>query len=312
MQKHRKLLILVLLLVVVGVGGYLLYRWRVGPPSVVRLLPEGDRLAYVNFKLVRPFWDLSKSKPLELEGNYQEFVDQTGIQFERDLDEAAISWQDITDGRNAESAAIFVGHFDAARLKSYLQRVSSQTEIYRGLTIYTVPNGDHSVRVCVLDRARVASTRSSGDAMHGIIDRTHESSRGPWLVQTYYHNVPSANLAWMISRIPANSAASQIGGWTFSFLENTVTVGSVRYNGSLLLRADVFAATENEARHVMDSANTFVALYRTAGRTTGTKGADADVKAAFDSIRIEQKGNTVILTAVVPHSFLKRILPEAQ
>ena len=312
MQKYRKLLILVLLLAVAGVAGYLLYRWQEGPPSVVRLLPEGDRLAYVNFKLVRPFWDLSKSKPLELEGNYQEFVDQTGIQFERDLDEAAISWQDTTDGRNEESAAIFVGHFDPARLKRYLQKVSSQTEIYRGLTIYTVPNGDHSVRVCVLDTTRVASTRSSVDTMRGIIDRTHESSRGPWLVQTYYHNVPSANLAWMISRIPAKSAASQIGGLTFSFLENTVTVGSLRYNGSLLVRVDIFAASEMAAKQVLDSATTFLAVYRSVGRTLGAKGGDPDVRAALESIRVEQQKNVVTVTGECSDKLLKKLQAEGK
>jgi hypothetical protein len=211
-----------------------------------------------------------------------------------------------------ESAAIFVAHFDSTRLKSYLQKVSSQTETYRGLTIYSVPNGDHWVQVCVLDRSRVASTKSSADGIHRIIDRTHESSHGPWLLQTYYHKVPSGSLAWVVSRIPAKSDAPEIGGLTFSFLENTVTVGSVRYNGSLLLRAEVFAVTETEARHIVDSANTFLALNRSVGRTMGTKGADADVKAAVDSIRIEQKGNTAVFTAALSQTFLKKVLSEAQ
>jgi hypothetical protein len=132
------------------------------------------------------------------------------------------------------------------------------------------------------------------------------------LLQTYYHNVPGASLAWIISRIPAKSSAPQIGGLTFSFLENTVTVGSVRYDGSLLLRAEVFAVTETEARRVVDSANTFLALNRSVGRTMGTKGADADVKAALDSIHVEQKGNRAVFTAVLPHTFLKKILTEAR
>ena len=310
MERHRKLLILVLLLAVLGAGGYLLYRWHGGPPEIVGLLPEGDRLAYVNFKLVRPLWDLSKSKPPELEGNYQGFVDQTGIQYERDLDEAAISWQDTKDGSDTESAAIFVGHFDAARLKSYLQKTSSQTEIYRGLTIYTIPNGDHSDQVCVLDSRRVASTRSSAEAMHAIIDRTHGSSRGPWLVQAYYHNVPSASLAWMISRIPAKAVGSEIGGLTFSFLENTVLVGSLRYDGSLFVRADIFATSEMAAKQVLDSATTFLAVYRSAGRTLGAKGGDPDVKAALESIRVEQQKNVVTVTAECSAKLLKKLQAE--
>jgi hypothetical protein len=308
MRKHRKILILVVLSAAVAACGIFLVDRYSGPPRIVQLLPDGDRLAYINLKLVRPFWDVSKSKPLELEGNYQEFVDQTGIQFERDLDEAAFTWQDTTDGRDVESAAVFVAHFDAARLKDYLKKISSQTETYRGSIIYLVPNGDHSVRVCVLERTKVATTRSSADAMRRIIDRTHEPSRGPWLLETYYHNVPTASLAWIITRISDKSGVPQIGGLTLGFLENTITVGSARYDGSLLLRADVFAATQTEARHVVESANTFLALSRSLGRTRGTGGGDSELKAALDSIHIEQEGDTAVFTAALPPTFVKRIV----
>jgi hypothetical protein len=209
-----------------------------------------------------------------------------------------------------ESAAIFAAHFDGAKLKSYLQKVSSQTESYRGSIIYSVQNGDHFVRVCVLDGARVATTRSSANAMREIIDRTHELSRGPWLLQTYYRNVPKASLAWIVGRISAKSGAPQIGGLTLGFLENTVTVGSLRYDGSLRLRAEVVAVNETEARHILDSANAFLALSRSLGRTTGAKDGDPDLKAALDSIHVEQKGNTAVFTAVLPQAFLKKIMPE--
>jgi hypothetical protein len=308
MPKHRKLLILVVLPAALAACGVFLVHWYSGPPRIVRLLPDGDRLAYVNLKLVRPFWDLSKSKPPELQDNYQEFVDQTGIQFERDLDEATFSWQDTQDGRDVESAAIFVAHFDAARLKDYLKKISSQTEMYRGSIIYSVPNGDHSVRVCVLESTKVATTRSSADAMRRIIDRTHEPSRGPWLLETYYHNVPTASLAWIISRISSKSGVPRIGGLTLGFLENTITVGSARYDGSLLLRAEVFAVTETEAKHVMESANAFLALSRSLGRTGGARDGDSDLKATIDSVHIEQKGNTAVFTAVLPQTVLKRIV----
>src|SRR5262249_32408607 len=169
MPKYRKLLILVLLLAA-GTAAFLLYRQAAAAPEAARLLPEGDRVAYVNMKPVRLFWDLRKSKPLELEGSYRDFVAQTGFQFERDLDEIAVSWQETrtTGSRDVESAAVFSGRFDQAKLNAYLKKLSSQEETYRGLTIYTIPNQDHHVRVCVLDKSRVAtSTRNSGEVIHG-------------------------------------------------------------------------------------------------------------------------------------------------
>ena len=96
MGRSRKLLILVLLLVAAGVGTLLLYRRAERPPGAARLLPEGDLLFYIDLRPLH-WWDLSKSKPLDLESEYRTFVEQTGIQFERDLDEVAMSRRDTPD-----------------------------------------------------------------------------------------------------------------------------------------------------------------------------------------------------------------------
>lgn len=313
MRRWRKLLISALLLAGIAAGAVYLYRGHQNPPQVVRLLPEGDRLLYADFRPVH-LWDWNQAKPVQREGDYRQFVEQTGIQFERDLDEVAVSRRDTLDRRDVESAEVFVGHFDAARLKSYLQKNSTQTESYREHTIYVIPNEGHTVRACLLDGARVAVTNMvSAEPMQGMIDRFHHSSGGPSLLENYYRHVPLGSLAWMIDRIPADSGAPQLpGGLNFGFLENTVAVASLRYNGGLLFRADVFAPNEADARKVMDSANTFLLMYRSVSRSLGARGNDPDVKAALDSIRVEQKGNAAVFTAAFPEKFLKKILSEAQ
>jgi hypothetical protein len=311
MPKYRKVLISAVLLAVVAVGAFILYRRAAGAPErITRLLPEGNQLAYVNLKPVRLFWDLDKSKPPELEDYYRQFVDETGIQFERDLDEAAASWQQ-TDGQRVESTTVFAGRFDPAKLGRYLQKIAAGTETYRGLTIYSIPNQDHTVRACVLDDSRVAATTSSSpEVIHGIIERLHGSPDGPELLRSYYRYVPAASLAWGIARIGQGSGASALPfGANFSFLENTIAVASLRYNGSLLLRADVFAAGEAEARQVMDSANAFLAIYGLLDRSSGMRN-DADLKAALSSIRFEQKGNVVTATAICSGRLLKKFESE--
>lgn len=312
MRKYGKLLILALLLVVIAVGAVVFYRRIERPPEAARLLPPGDLLFYVNFKPAH-LWDLNKSRPVELEGDYRDFVQQTGIQFERDLDEVAVSRRDNADGSDVESSEVFVGRFDRARLKSYLQKASSTTETYAGQTIFSIPNEGHLVRVCILDGARVAVTNMpSAEPMHGMIDRLSQSASGSPLLESYYPNVPVTSLAWLIDRIPANSNAPQLpGGLNFSFLENTIAVASLRYNGEVLFQADVIAPTEADARNVMESAKTFLAVYRTAGRVFRTKGSDADVKAALDSIQVNQKGNVAVFNATLSQRFIKKIV-EAQ
>jgi hypothetical protein len=314
MRKHRKLLISALLLAVIGASAAYLYYYRhQSPPEAVQMLPEGELILYADFRPVH-FLNLNQSQPVQVEGDYQQFVEQTGIQFERDVDEVAMSRRDTPDGGDVESAEIFAGRFDAAKLKAYLQRNSTQTESYRDLTIYLIPNAGHTVRACVLDGSRVAVTNmASAEAMHGMIDRWHGLSRGPSLLSEYYSRVPFGSLAWMIDRIPANSNAAQLpGGLEFSFLGNTVAVVSLRYNGALLFRADVLAQSDADARRVLDSANAFLLIYRGVSHSLGAKGNDPDVKAALNSIQVEQKGNTATFTAAFSQKFLKKILSEAQ
>jgi hypothetical protein len=120
-------------------------------------------------------------------------------------------------------------------------------------------------------------------------------------------------MGWLIARIPNKSDNVQIpGGFSFTLPPDTIAVGSLRYTGSLLLRADVFAQSESQARQIVDAANTHLSLVRSIGMWAGTKGSDKDVRAAFESIHVEQKDNVATFTATIPQSILKKIWSEAQ
>jgi hypothetical protein len=312
MSMPRKLLISALLLVIIGLGAWYLWEHIQRAPGAARLLPEGNLILYADLQPIH-LWDLNKSRPVQLESEYQDFVDRTGIQFERDLDEVAMSRREATPGRDVEAAEVFAGRFDAAKLNAYLLKSSRQTENYSGLTVFVIPNEGHMVRVCLLDRSKVAVTNSaSSDLIHGMIDRFRHGSGEPSLVKAYYRRVPTASLAWVIDRMPTRADVPQLpGGLSFGFLENTVAVASLRYNGDLLLRADVIAANEDAAARAVDSAKTFFAVYRTVSRSLGVRGNDPDVKAALDSVRVAQDGNAAVFTAAFSLKFVKKILTEA-
>src|SRR5260370_10204849 len=59
----------------------------------------------------------------------------------------------------------------------------------------------------------------------------------------------------------------------------TCALPILRYSGTALFQADVFTSSEADAKHVVDSAGRFLAMYRTVAQSVGAKGADADVKA---------------------------------
>jgi len=262
MFKHRKLLILAILLVVAAAVGIVIYHHSTQVPEAARLLPEGDLILYANLKPVHLF-DLNKSGSVQPQGDYKDFVDRTGIQPERDIDEVAMSRRDTPDGSDVESSEILIGHFDQSRLRDYLQLLSSSREPYRNYTIYSISHEGHTVRVALLDASRVAITNMvSPEPMHGIIDRSLKPSAGPVLL-SHYSDVPLGSLAWLIDRIPNKPDNVQLpGGFAITLPDEAVAVGSLRYTGSLLLRADVFAQSEAQARQIVDSANSHLALVR--------------------------------------------------
>ncbi|MCU1220776.1 MAG: hypothetical protein JWN42_1973 [Candidatus Angelobacter sp.] len=312
MFKHRKLLILAILLVAAAAVGFVLYHRTTQVPEAARLLPEGDLIVYANLKPVHLF-DLNKSGSVQPQGEYKDFVDRTGIQPERDIDEVAMSRRDTPDGRDVESSEVLVGHYDQARLRDYLQLLSTSREPYRNYTVYSIPHEGHIVRVALLDDGRVAVTNmASPEPMHGIIDRSLKPSSGPVLL-SHYSDVPLGSLAWLIDRIPNKPDNVQLpGGFALTLPAEAVAVGSLRYTGSLLLRADVFAQSEAQARQIVDSANSHLALVRSIGQFIKTKGQDQDIKAAFDSLQATQKENVAVFTATIPQSILKKIWSEAQ
>jgi hypothetical protein len=312
MFKHRKLLILATLLVAAAAVGFVIYHRSTQVPEAARLLPEGDLIIYANLKPVHLF-DLNKSASVQPQGEYKDFVDRTGIQPERDLDEVAMSRRDTPDGRDVESSEILIGHFDPSRLRDYLQLLSSARDSYRNYTIYSITHEGHTVRVALLDAGKVAVTNmASPEPMQGIIDRSLKPSTGPVLL-SHYGDVPLGSLAWLIDRIPNKPDNVQLpGGFAITLPAEAVAVGSLRYTGSLLLRADVFAQSEAQARQIVDSANSHLALVRSIGQFIKTKGPDQDIKAAFDSLQATQKENVAVFTATIPQSILKKIWSEAQ
>src|SRR5580704_5704982 len=117
MRNRRKHLwaALAVLLVLGGILTAILLRRR-APPDAVRFLPESDAVLYVNLEPIRLFTGLGKSPPKDRDPQYEEFVRQTGFEFERDLDKAAfaIHYGVPVAGKPPETrySEILQGHFD--------------------------------------------------------------------------------------------------------------------------------------------------------------------------------------------------------
>jgi hypothetical protein len=324
MRIKRTLPILIAVLVLAAVVTALVTLRRHAPPEAARLLPGADGFLYVNLNWIRTFNATTHLPPVSREPDYQKFVEETGFQFERDLDEAAFAvhypqkWGDGTGGSAAEPrlSAVFVGRIDSSKLTGYLKRISPSVDNYRGFDIYNVPQQGNTLRVAVLSYNTVAlSYHPDSNVIRGVIDRSRKLASpfgGPSLLRHYYKHVPLASLSFAILRVkPAQMGSlGELGSWSLLFPKPAVAVISGRYLRALHLRAEAFTDSESDAQAITERASTFLSLFHAAEGSVGGQGTDADVKTFFDSLKVERAGDRAILTATVPPGFINKVLSE--
>src|ERR1700683_4710039 len=104
-HRRRKLSIGIVVVVLVLLGGGIYLR-KEAPPEAARLLPEADGIVYFNLRPLRTATHFDQH-PVEHSPEYQHFIDATGIQFERDLDEAAFALHQMPDPKGPNGAVAF-------------------------------------------------------------------------------------------------------------------------------------------------------------------------------------------------------------
>jgi hypothetical protein len=335
MRRRRTIAIIISVVAVAAAISLAVYLRGRAAPEAARLLPDADAFIYVNLKPLRHAGVIGQKPPQILDPEYAQFVQETGFQFERDLDEAAFAVH-LPKITRAESSAetndvsgghpyprfseIFEGHFDNERAANYFRKISGEVEHYRDVDIFSIPMQGRTVRIALLGVGIAAVSNTDGpQVIHGMVDRYKEIALpfgGPALVRDYYHDLPFGTLAWSIARISPsqpdrNSGLPLLpGGFDLFFPPGTVIVGSVRYLTNVQVKAEAITTGEDEARRIVEQANAFLGIFQGLQSTTQMQGPDKDVKEFFDSLKIEQEKNRAVLTATVPQGFLKKILQE--
>lgn len=324
MRIRRRLPIPIAVLLVVAAVALIVTLRKHAPPEAARLLPGADGFLYVDLRWIRRLNATSPLPQVSRDPSYQKFVEETGFQFERDLDQAAfaIHYPQSWGNGTAESAPeprfseIFIGKFDLQRLAAYLKKLSSSIDDYRGFEIYNVPLEGRTVRIVILSYDSVAvSNHPNQDVIRGVVDRSRKLASpfgGPWLLRRFYGKVPLASLSFAILRVrPEAGSFGGIGSWGLLFPKPAVAVISARYFPGLHLRAEAFTDNAEDARALTEKGKTFLQLFHAAEGSAGGNGSDPDVKAFFDSLKIEQSGERAILTATVPQGFIRKVLTES-
>jgi hypothetical protein len=326
MSPGRLWTALVILLVVTATGAIIFYLGTCVAPTAVRLLPDSDAVLFINLRLLRLTHIFSEVPPVSYDPDYEQFVKETGFRFERDLDQAAFavhapSGPDANHQgffERARYSEIFIGTFDAQRATAYLRKVSTNIEEYRDAVIYAIPREDRAVRVTLLGPETIAVSNTPGTrAIHQMIDKYRAGrwrALGSALVREHYRQVPVGSLVWALARVPTQQPQAPIlalpGGMEMPtrWLAGSTLVASTRYLGELHLRIEAVTASEEDARQLLETMRTFLGLVRSLESSMTQGGADADVKAFFNSLRVEEYGTRVALTATIPQGFIRKAL----
>ena len=314
-QRKRIVAIVITVLVIAALltGGVFLRKHAAPEPA--RLLPECDGILYANLKPLRTFTNFGQ-KPTAWAPEYQSFVNETGFQFERDLDEIAFA---IHAPRNSQNetrySEVMVGRFNSTKLADFLAKMAKSRESYRNHEIFLIPYEDRIVRVTVLSLDMVAVS-NTGDAsqINHIIDEYRRSafaSSGPRLLGKYYRHVPFTSLAWLITEVAPPQAISLGGLSPLPFIRQLfgggVVVGSARYNGNVQLRADDFLKDEASAKDRAEQLQNFLTLYKTSESQTRPDHPDPDMESALNSLSVEQEGERVRVNASIPKGLIEKM-----
>lgn len=304
---------------------------KAAPPEPARLLPGADAFVYADLGWARkanggkPLFAGSDA-PVTHDPDYEQFIQETGFDFERDLDAAAFaihypqSWPGGGTGGSASEprfSEVFTGRFDESKCLTYLKRTAKTVENYNSVDIFTIPLYGRSFRIAILSVDTVAASNHDDPAViRGMVDRSRRLASpfgGPAFLRKYYKRVQLASPVWLVARVEPSAPGFE--SWSSIFPKTADLVISASYNplhlplrtGVLHLRAEASTGSPDDARAIADKANVFLTMFRSAEISVGSAGTDADLKAVFESLQVRQEGSRAVLSAVLPSGVFRKL-----
>ena len=157
---------------------------RHAPPESARLLPTADAFIYVNVGWIRRVNAIDQLPPVSHDPEYEKFIQETGFQFERDLDRAAFAVHYPKPGTGGKTTAateqprfseVLEGRVQTDRLVAYLKKISASVENYHSVDIFNIPLEGRTLRVAILGVDSVAASNQDDPLIiRGIVDRSRK------------------------------------------------------------------------------------------------------------------------------------------
>jgi hypothetical protein len=317
MHKRTRRTLWIVLAVLLLLAAAIFLRSK-APPEAARLLPESDGILFINFKPVRVFLHRDLKPPRRVP-DYQQFVDATGIDWERDLDQVAIALHRMPDpnGPNGPVAysMVLVGKITGPRLNDWLDAHSASRETYLGHTVYSIPSENRTVRVAQIGYDMLAvSNYPTTEQIHSMLDRHRTAAlpfAGSTLLAEHYHEVPLLSLAWGVGQIGlpfSDSGAIKIFGLSLPLASDSTIVASITpalpLASSLNVKVEEIAPTDQVAESQAASLATLVTFARGFTAPLSPNAANNGLRELLKTAAVTQYRNRVVVTAALSPSLL--------
>jgi hypothetical protein len=297
------------------------------PPEAARLLPESDGIVYVNLKPFRTLLRHAKAAPPQRVPEYQEFVNATGIDWEKDLDQAAIALHRMPDPRGPNGpvaySMVLVGKITGPRLNSWLAGHATSRDTYSGHTIYDIPSEGRTVRVSQIGYDMIAvSNTPTPEQIHSIIERRGTAAwpfAGSTLLRQHFHEVPLLAFAWGVGQIGlpfSQNGAISIFGFQLPLQTNSTIVASVSPSlplpRTLRLRVEEIAPDEQAAASQSASLATLITMARGFTQGLASNPANNGLRELLSTAVVTQRHDRVVVSATVSPRYLSDLSSGAE
>jgi hypothetical protein len=314
-RTRRTLWIAAAIVLVLAVAVYLRFK---APPEAARLLPESDGIVYANLRPLRAFVH-KNLKPVLRDPDYQAFIDATGIDWERDLEEAAVALHRMSNPNGPNGAVaysmVLVGKLDGKRLAHWLEAHAASKESYAGHTIFSVPSEGRTVRVAQIAYDTVAiSNYPDTEKIHSILDRHRTAAlpfSGSTLLAEHYSEIPLLSLAWGMGQIGlpfGENGSLHVLGFDLPLRPDTTFLASAHWAGGWKLRLVEIANDDATAASQAESLNLLLNLARGATAGLAANSANNGLKEVLRTAQIEQQHNRVVVNASLPKNLPLELL----
>jgi hypothetical protein len=314
-RTRRTLWIVAAVVLILAAAIYLRFK---APPEAARILPESDGIVYINLRPMRAF--VRKSlPPVSRAPEYQSFIEATGIDWERDLDEAAIALHRMPDPRGPNGpvaySMVLVGKLDGKALAHYLEGHSTTTETYGGKTVYSVPSEGRTVRIAQIGYDMVAISNFPGtEQIHSMLDRHRTAAlpfSGSTLLAEHFSEMPLLSVAWGMGQIGlpfGEGGQIHVFGMGLPIEPDSTILASVHWAGTLKLR--VVEISDTDATAASQTANLNMLLNLARGATAGlaSNPTNNSLKEVLRTAEITQRRNRVIANATLPQNLPAQML----